>query len=129
MKRGIVMKGMFVADWAWKPYAYLLAIGLKTIETRNKDMLSALVGERVAVISTRKGRQPIVVGYVTVTGKSFCKAEDFRKYDNQHLVPEGSKFDVHGKGKWFYHVADAETCDPYFLPTSAIRHGRSWCEF
>lgn len=123
------MKGIFVADNGCKKYACYLAAGAKVIETRSKNMLSACVGERVAIIRTQKHKPPCVVGYATIVRASFCKAEDFDKFFDLHLVQPGSKYACHGKGKWFYHLADAEKCEPYPLPSSAIRHGRSWCEF
>lgn len=124
------MKGIFVNETGGIRYATMLVCGHKTIETRNRNMLRDLVGERVAVIRTRRDHNPMILGYVTITSSSFCKAEDFHKYDNDHLVPVGSLRDCqNGKGKWFYHVTDAKRCQPYPLPSSAVRHGRSWCEF
>lgn len=125
------MKAMFVnqLSHAGIPYADALAGGYKTIETRSKNMLAALVGERVAIVKTIRNKKPVVVGYVDIVSASFCPAGDFDKYFNQHLVPPGSAYDCHGKGKWFYYCANAEKCEPYALPSSAIRHGRSWCEW
>lgn len=127
------MYGIFVNERGAGHYARWIVDGNKTIETRNRDMLSALVGKRVAIVRTHRNSHPksvpMVIGYVTIREKSFCKAEDFYKYFKEHLVSEGSAYDCHGKGKWFYHLAGAEKCEPYPLPSSAIRHGRSWCEF
>ena len=126
------MYGIFVNETGCARYAHWLVSGFKTIETRNRDMLSALVGKRVAVICTRRNAThhvPYVCGYVTITKKAFCKAENFDEYFEQHLVNPLSQYAPNGKGKWFYYVTDAEQCDPYPLPSSAIRHGRSWCEF
>lgn len=123
-------KGFFVEDTQCSPYAFMITAGYKTIETRNRNMLSALVGKRVAVIRTRNGKNPLIVGYVDVTGAFFCKAQDFRKYYPQHRVPEGSKYDCTGKGKWFYTLANPEFCSKqYKLPEWTVRHGRSWVEF
>ena len=92
-------------------------------------MLAQLVGKRVAIVRTHREKSPHIVGYVTITGKAFCKAEDFDKYFNQHYVSPVSKYAPSESGKWFYYCADAESCDPYPLPKDAVRHGRSWCEF
>lgn len=124
------MYGMFVNDNGCVHYALLLACGIKTIETRNRNMLSALVGQRVAIVRTHREKNPTVVGYVTITGSMFCNAEDFSKYENQHYVMPGSKYAPRdGKGKWFYFCENAKICDHYPLPKDAVRHGRSWCEF
>lgn len=123
------MYGIFVNDNGCMHYAILLATGLKTIETRSRDMLAKLVGQRVAIVRTHSGKAPHIVGYVTITGKAFCKTEDFDKYFDQHLVQPSSKYAPTGRGKWFYFCSDAETCKHYPLPADAVRHGRSWCEF
>ena len=126
----MTMKGIFVNETGGICYAKMLVQGYKTIETRNRNMLRHLVGERVAVIRTQRDQNPLVLGYITIESSSFCKADDFHRYDNQHCVPVGSRHDCqNGKGKWFYHVTDAETCQPYPLPHSAVRHGRSWAEW
>lgn len=123
------MYGFFVNENTI-PFAALLTLGMKTMETRNRDMLKALVGERVAVISTRRGRKPWIVGYVTITGKHFCDHDEFDQYYNQHFVEPGSKYAPKpGRGKWLYFVEDADRCYPKDLPENAIRHGRAWCEF
>lgn len=123
------MKAVFVADDHGAHYAEWIVKAYKTIETRRKNMLRLLVGERVAVVRTGNGRKPMIVGYVDIVGSSFCNEEDFPKHFNQHLVPYMSKYYVKTKGKWFYHLANAEECTPYPLPENAVRHGRSWCEF
>lgn len=123
------MKGIFVADNGCMKYALYLASGSKVIETRSRNMLRDCVGERVAIVRTQKHRKPCVVGYATIVRASFCKAEDFGKFFDLHCVQPGSKYDCNGKGKWFYWMAKAEECRPYVLPETAVRHGRSWCEF
>ena len=123
------MKGIFVADNGFSRYAILLAMGAKVIETRSRNMLRACVGERVAIIRTMKHRPPMVVGYAKIVRVSFCEAERFQDFYSLHLVPPGSKYDANGKGKYFYWMAHAEECKPYELPASAVRHGRSWCEW
>ena len=123
------MKGIFVADNGCVKYAIAIVKGGKVIETRSRKMLSACVGERVAIIRTREHHKPCVVGYAKIVRESFCRAEDFDKFFDLHLVQPGSKYACHGKGKWFYWFAKAEECRPYELPGNAVRHGRSWCEW
>ncbi len=123
------MRGIFVNENGGIPYAAAIVQGIKPIETRSKDMLHSLVGERVAVIRTRRGKTPTVVGYVDIVAKAFCPADEFDLYREQTLIPSNSAYDVNGKGKWMYHLANAERVNSFPLPTDAIRHGRSWCEF
>ena len=122
------MKGFFCNGKAL-PFPTWIVTRHKPIETRSKDMLAALVGERVGVVETGKGRIPMVVGHADMVGKFFCTAAEFDQYRDQTMIPAGSAFDVKGNGKWCYLLENAEPCSPYPLPSSAVRHGRSWCEF
>ena len=64
-----------------------------------------------------------------MTRYEFCPFCLFEMYRDLTLIPQGSAYDVKGKGKWFYWFENTEPCEPYPLPPSAVRHGRSWCEF
>ena len=123
------MFGIFVNSDGGIFYADAIVEGYKTIETRNRDMLSHLVGKRVAVVKTRRGKNPTIVGYVRIKSKLFVDAKAFEVFRDATLIPVGSKYDCHGKGKWLYSLVEPEKCLPYPLPESAVRHGRSWCEF
>ena len=123
------MYGIFVNSDGWIPYADAIVDGVKPIETRSKDMLSWLVGQRVAIIRTRRGKNPTVIGYADIKCKAFCDSKTFENYREYTLIPPGSRYDCNGKGKWFYYMANAERCLAYPLPKNAVRHGRSWCEF
>ena len=121
-------KGIFVNNDGVH-YADAIVGGYKTIETRSRNMLRALVGDRVAVVSTSRKRRPMVVGYVDIVGAEYCPADKFDAYRDQTLIPAGSRYDVSGRGKWFYHLQNAQKIEPRPLPLSALRHGLSWCEF
>ena len=123
------MKGIFVNENGGIRYAEAIVKGYKDIETRNRNMLSACVGDRVAVIRTRRGKNPVVIGYVDIVSSEFCPVDDFDSWFDHHLVPMESMYAPHGKGKWFYWLENPETCEAYPLPADAVRHGRSWCEF
>lgn len=125
------MYGIFVNENGKVPYAKAICQRIKPVETRNKNMLSALVGERVAVIRTHSGKAPTVVGYVTI----YRATHETQRVMNSNfmrkltLIPEGSAYDSGAAGKWCYWLTDADECEPFPLPETAIRHGRSWCEF
>ena len=123
------MKGIFVNENGGIRYAKMIVNGYKPIETRPRNMLRDLVGERVAVVRTRRGKNPMVLGYVTIYRADFCPAEFFDAYRDLTLIPKGSAYDCNGRGKWFYFLSNANPCDPFPLPGNAVRHGRSWCEF
>ena len=124
-----LIKGIFVNEDGGIRYARAIVLGKKKAETRTRNMLRSLVGERVAVIRTRRGKAPEVIGFVIITRSEFVKKENFADLFDLHLVPPGSGRDCTRSGKWFYYLTDPETCDPFPLPADAIRHGRSWCEF
>ena len=124
------MKGIFVNENGGIRYADAIVNGYKTIETRSRNMLSELVdNSQIAIIRTRKGKNPMVVGYAHIFNSWFCEADKFDNYRQFTLIPDGSSYDVHGKGKWMYEIGLAYPCIPYPRPSSAFRHGRSWCEW
>lgn len=123
------MAGIFVNENGCIKYADAIVKGIKTIETRNRNMLRCLVGQRVAIVRTKRGKLPMVVGYADIVDPYFCPSSNYEKYRDQTLVPVGSAYDVHGKGKWLYFLANAEECTPFPLPQDAVRHGLSWCEY
>lgn len=122
------MKGVFVNENGGIRYALAIVRRIKPVETRSKNMLSACVGERVAIIRTYRGKRPMVLGYADMVGSLLLSAEWLNANRHLTLIPEGSKYDT-GRGKWCYWFQNAEECEAYELPSSAIRHGRSWCEF
>ena len=123
------MYGIFVNEDGGVHYAKAIVEGHKKIETRSKAMLRQLVGERVAVIRTRKNTCPVVLGYVDISRQEYWTREELDSNRDKTLIPCGSKHDCHGDGKFVYYLYFPKKCDPYPLPADAVRHGRSWCEF
>lgn len=123
------MLGIFVNSDGCVPYADAIVDGVKTIETRNRNMLGHCVGERVAVVRTTRGKTPAIVGYVSIKRGVFVPEKLFGYFRKETLIPVGSKYDCHGKGKWLYYLEEPQRCEPFSLPSDAVRHGRSWCEF
>ena len=124
------IKGIFVNEDGCIPYARAIAQGIKPIETRNRNMLSALVGERVAIVSTRRSRSPIVVGFATIDKAEFMTVKQLDEIRDKTLIPVGSKYDALNHGKWCYTMTDPVSTRPiWFDPSAIVRHGRSWCEF
>lgn len=121
------MKGIFVNQLSASGYKFaeLIVDGYKTIETRSRNMLSACVGERVAIIKTVRGKRPTIVGYADLYKYEHSKLSAAECFELT-LVPDGSKY---ANNRHFYYMNFAYPCDPYPLPANAVRHGRSWCEF
>jgi len=126
------MKGIFVNENGGIRYAEALVSGFKTIETRNRNMLAACCGERVAVVRTRRGKNPEVIGTVYMGETPLhVRAEVLDTLRDETLIPPGSLYDPKpGTRKWCYFCGAGVKFDkPYPLPKEAVRHGRSWCEF
>ena len=110
-------------------YAIALTHGYKAMETRTRNVLKRLIGQRVAVIETGRGKAAIV-GYLNIDSCDYIEKERFDKMHMFHCVPSGSKYDCKkGSGKYCYWVSDPVPCDPFPVPENAIKHGRSYCEF
>lgn len=123
------MKGIFVNDDGSVKYATEIVNARKPVETRTKNMLAALVGERAAIVKTGRGCKPTVIGFTDVVSATLRSGEWLDQNRDLTLIPKGSKYDADGRAKWCYLLENAVACDPYPLPGSTVRHGRSWCEF
>lgn len=99
---------MYVHDTKETPYAMQIVKGLKFIETRTRNVLKRFVGERVLVIRTRSGHPAEIIGEVTIINARFYNAEELNTMRNLTRIPEGSKYDCTGNGKWCYWMADPE---------------------
>ena len=98
---------MYVHDTKETPYAMQIVNGEKPIETRTRNVLKRFVGKRVLVIRTRSGHPADVVGEVTMVNAGFYTSAWLNEIRNLTRIPEGSKFDCTGGGKWCYGLADA----------------------
>lgn len=102
-EKGSNMKpAIYIHDTKSIPYAMYVALAYKTIETRTRDMLGRFVGENVLIIRTRSSHESDVIGTVTISEKHFYSASELEDLRNKTLIPPGSKYDCHGRGKWGY---------------------------
>lgn len=125
------MKGIYVNDDEF-PYSTYIVNGKKTVETRTKDVLGSLKGERIAIIRTKKGEQATVVGYVRISRYGKLTGQWLNENRNKTFIPVGSTHDIDNRsdvGKYCYFLEDAKPCDHFPLPKNVVRHGRSWVEF
>ena len=109
------------------PFVALILAGLKPWETRTRNMLGALCGQRVALIET--GRGPAMVrGYATITRAERISYNDTSARRAAQIL--GTSYDIQPEGaKWFYRLENVEKCQPYPVPANRINHGRAWTEF
>jgi len=83
-------------------YASLIVDGKKKYESRRTDSLRPYVGKTVGIVRTGNG-PAVAIGQVTIGEPIEVDVEKFNKLRNQHLVPQGSKFDIEGAStKYLY---------------------------
>ena len=126
------MKAMYIHDSIREPFTALILAGWKVFETRTRDMLRPLVGERVAIIRTGSGL-PMIVGYADVVSGEKVDAVSFAspQMTGLHRVfPDSKYFPRDNSGRWLYLLKNVERLPvPEPVPACVVRHGRSWCEF
>ena len=120
------MYGMFV-NCRKAPFVSLMLDKCKRDETRSRNTLKPLIGQRVALIETGTRKRPFIRGYATITGAVQVSYDDTaaRKAAGIYNTP----YDIKpGVFKWFYRLADVEGTTPYSLPEH-VNHGRAYTEF
>lgn len=113
------------------PFLDQIISGRKSFETRTRDMLRSLVGQRVLLAETGRGR-PVVrcsalIEYSCVA-RSRAAWETVR---NACCIPEGSVYDWQPdtKIKHLYWITDVVPVPVPFTPPEGVRHGRVWMEY
>lgn len=100
-------------------YADLIVDGKKRLETRNTDSLRPYVGRRVAIVRTGRGKAE-AIGSATVGEPIVADEKKFRKLEQQHLVPQGSAFDIKPDStKYLYPMIDPVR----FTEPKTVGHG------
>ena len=107
------------------PWSTALVSGKKTIETRQYELPSQLLGKKIDIIEIAKGedgvssnRADVVagndigrtykrVGWVVFESlKKYVSSEEFRKDEKKHCVEEGSGYDWKEGGCWGWKVSE-----------------------
>lgn len=101
----------------------------KLFETRTRNTLKNLVGKRVYIAETGRGKP--VCRCTAIIGQPIRTEfrEEWNQYRNQLGIPEGSAYDCADttKVKYLYPLFDVRACVP-FSPEEGKRHGRVWME-
>lgn len=112
------------------PFIELIRLHMKLYETRTRNTLAALVGQRVILAETGRGRPlagcmatigaPIVASSRSAweTARAACCVEPGSTYD---WKPET-------KVKYLYPLLDVAPLAPFRVPEGP-RHGRVWMEY
>ena len=121
------MNGIYINCRAY-PFITWILSGAKLYETRTRNTLRALVGQRVALIETGTGRAPTVRGYATITGAERVEYSDTQARKAARIL--GTTYDIlPGRAKIFYRLTDVQLCAPYPVPADRVNHGRAWTTY
>ena len=92
-------------------YAEKIISGEKKFETRDTDSLRPYVGQRIGIARTGEGEAK-AIGSVEIGEPIVVDEKTFRKMQADHLVPEGTDFDIKPGGKkYLYPVSNPERFD------------------
>lgn len=102
----------------------------KTLETRGRNMLRALVGQRVLLAETRQGGYLAMYSAVIRSARPVRSAEEWDDLRPQHMVPAGSTYDWQpvDRVRWVYEITNLRRLVPFRVPEGR-RHGRVWMEY
>lgn len=113
-----------------QPFVDQILSGDKLYETRTRNTLGRLLGERILIAETGRGK-PIVRASAVITSRIAVYAPHcWKRYLKDACIAPGSRYDWQEdtKVKWLYKLTDVQKVDPFILPDSCRRHGRVWAE-
>tara|TARA_B110000908_G_scaffold16908_1_gene19009 strand:+ start:1846 stop:4323 length:2478 start_codon:yes stop_codon:yes gene_type:complete len=98
-------------------FADLIVKGDKKYETRDTRSLDPYVGKNVGIVKTGKEKAALV-GYATVGEPLEVDKEMFDALRSEHMVAEGSEFDIkEGGTKFLYPMSEVLSIEPNELPS------------
>lgn len=102
----------------------------KTYETRSRNTLRALVGQRVLLAETGTGRPVVRCSAIIRCAVPVTDRKTWQAMRKAHRVPRGSRYDwkKDTRRKWLYMLDGITYCVP-FQPAEGVRHGRTWMEY
>lgn len=114
------------------PFIVWIILGLKTMETRNKNTLKQLIGETVYLAETGKHKKPIVYCSCIISKPIIVQdKKTYNKYRKQTHIIKGSCFDFTKgtKQKVLYPLLNVQPVKiPFQIPENIIRKNRTFCE-
>lgn len=113
------------------PFLDDICARLKPFETRSRNMLQSLVGQRVIFAESARGARlarcsAVIRSVFTVTSR-----EQWEVLRPLHRVPVGNMYDWKPgtKIKYLYELSNIRILRPFRIPGKGIPHGRSWFEY
>lgn len=113
------------------PFLDDICARIKPFETRSKDMLGALLGQRVTLAESSRGQRLARCSAVIRSAIKVESAEQWEALRPLHRVPVGNKYDWKPgtKVKYLYELSNIRLLRPFRIPTDGVPHGRSWFEY
>ena len=113
------------------PFLFWIMSGLKLYETRTRNTLRALVGQRVYLARTGRGR-PVVLCSVVIGDPIATRSRSaFAAFRKACCIAYRSQYDWQKstKVKYLYPLLDVQPVPVPFTPPEGVRHGRVWMEY
>lgn len=120
-----------------QPFVDQILAGTKEYETRTRNMLGRLNGERVLIAETGHGRPLVkcsayIDHYVELHSREQWEHVPPNRHSYRCLshIDSGSPYDWQPdtKVKYLYHLTDVHPVEPFRAPEGR-RHGRVWMEY
>ena len=102
---------------------------LKRLETRNRDMLGFLVGQRVILAESKNGQRLARYSVVIRSARQVFSRDEWDALRPLHRVPVGNQYDWKpgAKVKYLYELSDLRRIRPFRVP-EGIPRGRTGTE-
>lgn len=113
------------------PYVEKIMNLSKIYETRSVNSLRSLVGKRVLICETGKGKSMVRCSARIVNAFPVRSAYEWDMFREYTCVPVGSEYDWQPdtKVKWLYELDSILIESVPFHPAEGKRHGRVWMEY
>lgn len=113
-----------------QPFLDRIMNGTKVYETRTRNTLGNLLGERVLLAETGHGKPTVRCSARIECIISVHVPEYWERYRKYLGIDSGSRYDWHPdtRIKWLYRLTDVRQVEP-FTPDLGRRHGRVWAEY
>jgi len=112
------------------PFVDMILRLTKLYETRTRNMLRSLIGQRVILAETGHGA-PLARCMVTIGDPLVARSRDaWNACKKWTGIDDGSPYDWQDetKVKYMYPLYDIQRIEPFRVP-EGIRHGRVWMEY
>ena len=102
----------------------------KRLETRSRNMLRSLVGQRVILAETQQGGYLAMYTVVIRSARPIRSRDEWEALRPLHRVPAGSRYDWQpgDRVRWGDELSGLRRLHPFLVPEGR-RHGRTWMEY